>query len=502
MLRLRSLQYQQFYFISPLENSFNEFLKGKNISPSTVSSFICDKKPEINTVHDYVFLHRLATQNCLALTPSIQRTLGDAITLLDVTQIPTNPLSVLLSCSSELDDDLVSSRKILDEICSRQESWSPAIVVRVLRALAKDPSSPWNEKLDTILSDMDLGDLSMDDILVLLKSPNRDLYVRGIDRIAQIAPLITPEESVIILVELASRNPPSNSVLPLVTDLKRNILSAENLSPRLIARAITALARIGALTSQFRGIVTKAKLASLPESEMSVLRVAVYTANPPNVEDEVQKFDAKFLRAINKQKPVLSIQDVYTGIARGGSEILSDESTRSMYEKIGKKFENLKCTDENFHEFTMFVESSVLIADAVVPPEFVSYETSRLGEDPFVQEVMKFFEVENFSPMSDKCALPVIKHVNDTVIDIDSFENPLTRFVRSKIAEKLGLKYRIIDPLSWYAASNKEEYMQNICENDSAFSCDCAVQTGADLRHDPERPKAPFFGYIRKIDLK
>jgi hypothetical protein len=97
-----------------------------------------------------------------------------------------------------------------------------------------------------------------------------------------------------------------------------------------------------------------------------------------------------------------------------------------------------------------------------------------------------------------------LKRFEDTgvVLDCDSLFNPFSRVVRSKVAEKLGLKYRVIDPISWLAADDKAEYLENLCSNEFVFACDSLVQTGADVRQDPDQPKSPFFGYIRKIDLK
>ena len=504
MLRLRPTpRLQQFFFISPLENLYTDFRKGKPVCSATVASFICDKKPEIKTVDDYVYVHRLATENMSQLTQKVHASLSESIELLDLSAIPTSPLSVLLTCSCELENDSVS-QKILSEIFSRDgnEKMSTSIVVRLLRAISNSPTSEWDEKLSLILGSIDLSNLSLDDMLMLLRSSNKDVSRKALARLADIAPLVTPDESVLILLEIASRNPLSTSVPSLITDLKKNILAAESMDPRLIARAITALARIGALTNQYRGLVTKTRLSSLSESEMSILRMAIYTATPPSVEEEEQRFDAKLLRAVNRRKSTSSLRDIYTAVARGGPEALTDETVKNCWEKVSTQFVDTECTDENFSEWTMFVESTLLVSEGYVPEKYAQMESQKLVSDELVQNVMKSLGVETLSIMSDACRLPVIARVNDVVIDIDSYENPLTRFVRSKIAEKLGLKYRVIDPLSWSVAQDKQKYIEHLCENESVFACNLPVQTGADLRHDPEQPKPPFFGYIRKIDLK
>jgi hypothetical protein len=495
MLRRGFLLREKFYFISPLENTFAEFLQGRQVNPSTVAGFISGAQPGIKTISDYVYIHRLATSNMKIFDAHTKTTLVSAIESIDLSTVPVGPLSVLLNCSLDFETTPICER-IISEIFSRPQSdlQNSRIISRLIRAMESCPTNSERVSiLSSLVDSIDVGELSLEDMLSLIRSTGQKSE-SVITRLSEIAPLLSSTESVHVLVEVVSGNPSSEIFGSLLSDLKRNILAAETLDPRLIARAITALARIGALTSQFRGLVSKSQLSRLSESEMSILRMALYTANPPTVDDE-EKFDPKFLPVISRQKTLDSLINMYSGFAKNGA--LTDQQMDSLTSQSDSV--------KNFAQFTMWIELMLLSSrpiDEAKLEEYVSMESQQLLNDPFVKQVMEELGVSELSRMSDSCPLLVVQKNDQFVLDIDSYTNPVTRVMRSKIAENLGLEYRVIDPLSWIASEDKAEYIRNLCDGDSVFACNTPVQSGADTRHDRELPKAPFFGYIRKIDLK
>jgi hypothetical protein len=147
----------------------------------------------------------------------------------------------------------------------------------------------------------------------------------------------------------------------------------------------------------------------------------------------------------------------------------------------------------------MALLSGIDIDAELISNHFV-VEQEALLKDPIVGQVMEILGVADFV---QEGGLPLIPGPDGIVFDVDSYTNPCSRLMRSRIAEKSGIKYKVVDPLSWSASEDKKAYLDALVVSDQVFGMTSSIQTGGDIqRIDPEAPKTPFFGYIRKIDLK
>jgi hypothetical protein len=316
------------------------------------------------------------------------------------------------------------------------------------------------------------------------------------EKLESVALFLSPEEAVTVLLELVSRTP-GFDISNLVNALKKNI-STSDISGSLAVRAIASLCRIGSLTRYDRHLLFKRGLDRVSDRYISILAMSLYCMSGRG------ELDPKFVRAICEKnlrnlitKDVsmdVSVRAGYALMGLVGSEAVSSEQLKIW-------ITSLDLANVSFETRNQLVEMILASSYDVEASELISIhvkdEKERLLKDPVVAQVMEILDLENFFDMKDmQCSLPVLAGGNGVfegvVFDVDSYSNPCSRKIRGKIAEKFGVNYKVVDPISWFAATDKSLYLDSLARDEQAV----------DQVDRPEAKKTPFFGYIRKIDLK
>jgi len=512
MLQLRlSLRRQHI----SIESAFNKFSEGEKICRSTVSKFLSTEKPKISSPHDYVFVNTLVQQFLHKPSVAVTDHINFSLEHLDLTLVSAGDLSMMIAVANHPEE----LKKLMDEYFSRFQSESsrpsPVTIIpvsnQILRLAKRRPE--WQQLIMSSLTHLDTDRLTLDEMVkiqIFLKSRE---FSNLTQKLVPLTPMLSPSDAANLLVALVSQSPSSPLIYSLIEGLKKNLLNTESLNADTALKTISALGRIGSITRESRRLVIKNGMDRMVDEKISILGMGLHACNIPNLENEEEKFDPKFVRAIDEAKLkqiVMTSRSVTARIRAAHSLAVKGGCEDYINQELVKQFIS-KISRGDFESVNQLVELSYLVYDThdAMPDAVTSLismhatmERERLLKDPVVDEVMKFFNISDFSDMKEgQCLLPVIR-VGDVMYDIDSYANACTRRLRGKLAtEKFGLKYRVIDPLSWQHASglDKKEYLDSLLDN--VFGLTTPLQTGGDIRVD-ETPKTPFFGYIRKNDLK
>ena len=515
MLVRSAIKRSGFFVISPIEITLQAYLQGNPLSNESVSSFVVNQRPQIKSINDFVFIHRLADKYCFdgpAQKPRYDGVIdylksGD----LDISSESTTHLSVLISVLADSKvalNDLL--HRCITEILDRDEETRE--IARICKGLARlaNEEYPYDGILLCQLTEelrKTKPILDIEHLISCLELASADIRFDLSDfygEISLMGPLMTPSQAAQSLVYLCSIDAVSENYFKAVSAIVANILSCGKLSRGDTVKAVASLGRIGAMSKRCRGLLTKTRLDTLSDEAISIVTAAITTS--PTTGDDEEKLDTSQLKIfksdlknildrIDSAKFTTIVRAVYGSVMLG--EIVSEEKIARLFKKVGD-IDLPEETRVQLCELALLfpgVERGEMVSSLIrsqIDSEKRSFEDSRIG-----QEVMKFFEADTISSLGET-GLPAIR-IGEKFIDVENLRNPCTRKIRSKIAENLGLKYKVVDSLSWFSGTPEER--KEWLESDDVFMNNSAVHTGKNMEV-PKIENVPHFQYVRKIDLR
>jgi hypothetical protein len=486
MLRTSRGHFQKF-LLSPLEGKFAEFT-------GSFVEFVETRKPDIVSINDVVYLGSMLGRS--GISPETLTHLELAAHSIELALVPDGPLSVAISVGGTFPKFLERAKRQFSE--RDLTKMTPRHVLRVLPFMEDE----LREKISSteFLSKIEFSELSNSDLVMCIR------FMRGrIDQtLLHRIPFMTISEVSQLLVEVVSL-PPSEFTHEIVSASKLRVFSG---AVRLNVRAIVALGRIGALDDRARSLLGSTKRTKFSDRHLVMIANSLYCqpAKDESICLNIEKFsglkdiEADLVRVVESEEsePDLRVLAAYALVAkRGGTDGI---------ESFIEFFSQSDIAGIPFDIRLRLVELIVLAGGDTSQPviaQTLAEEKELLLSDPVVTDVMAHFACGSFAPM-DTLPFPVL-FANEIAFDIDSYSNACNRSVRSSIAQKNGIKYKVIDSLSWRNASDKSAYITELMEADSYTLCNSATQMGADMvRIDPEeeQPRKPYFAYVRKNDLK
>ena len=467
--------------LASLEASLAEFTAGRMLDGNLVSEFLSIAKPSMSSPAEVVFFRRLANTYC----PDHEQ-YADA---LEPSSVPTLALSVVVSC---LADSSPTQLPLLElcvrELISRQPG-EPRVLARLCKGVVKLARMDLVEEVAGSLENADWSKFTPSQMVQFLRfgviGDEKFLSTKFLTQLSLLAPLLSASESVSSLVSLASIPPTSAVHASIVSRLKDGIQIAE-LTPSQRTHAVAALARMGVLTSRCRGLVFKNQLTRVSSAELTQLGLALLT-NISDLKPEFFPSVKSGLKSICRRKntPIDLLVRAHYALGECEESLLAKAlpslplETRMQLVELRFLFPEISLRD------TFFEFQKVTLQD----------ELSLLRSDPVAREVAACTGQSWGSSMSDSCALPCLHH-KGVALDVDSLWVSQNRFIRARIAEKLGIKYRVVDSLAWAGSEDKETFLTNLVEGEEVFS----RTLDEDRIENPSKP--PYFGYVRKIDLK
>ena len=517
---LRLIRRSPYHIVSPIEVTLTNFLQGRPLSNATVSEFISNQKPKLDSVPDFVYIHKLAGQFCFegpARAPrsrEVMEYLKNSTRDFPLESVPSSALSVLISCLTESPVGPELLARAVHEMLTRDEPLTPRFLGRVCKGAAALISSGqpvlFLEDLSAVV-DQNASQLTTSEISQVLEfcRVTGEICESLLNRIVRVAPLMPPSEAAGALTVLCSVNPRSPAHAAALSQLKLNVVRSEKPGRQLISVALASLGRIGAMTRSLSAILFKHGLDRMSAHDISVMAAGILTS--PVAIEEDQRLNTHFVKFLNSElKSVVenaskgdlstAVRAVYAG--SNMTKLVSEETVKTLFERSTS---SEACLSEETR--TQIVEISLMFPQVAKSNELSSliYDTvvaerAAMSSDPLVQAVMQHFKVTELSSWSD-AGLPVIQ-VGETFIDIDLLSRATSRSVRAALASKEGLKYKVIDGLSWYSLeTGRESAISEWMDEDKPFWNVTDVQSAKDMEK-PEKSPTPFFTYVRKIDLR
>lgn len=484
MLRTSRGHFQKF-LLSPLEVKFAEFT-------GSFVEFVETRKPDIVSINDVVYLGSMLGRSPLCAETLTH--LEQAAHSIELALVPDGPLSVAISVGGTFPKFLERAKRQFSE--RDLTKMTPRHVLRVLPFMEDELRE--EIKSTEFLSKLDFSELSNSDLVMCTRSMGGRIDQTLLHRI----PFMTLPEVSQLLLEVVSLSP---------TEFTHEIVSASKLrvlsgAARLNIRAIVALGRIGALDDRARSLLGSTKRTKFSDRDLVMIANSLYCqpAKDESICLNLEKFnglkniEADLVRVVESEKsePDLRVLAAYALVAkRGGTDGI---------ESLLEIFSQSDIPGLPFDIRLRLVELIVLAEGGTSQPviaQTLAEERELLLSDPVVTDVMAHFACESFAPMVT-LPFPVL-YANEIAFDVDSYSNACNRSIRALIAQKNGIKYKVIDSLSWRNASDKSAYITELMEADSYSLCNTATQMGADMvRIEEEQPRKPYFAYVRKNDLK
>jgi hypothetical protein len=128
------------FVISRFENAFKRFTEGKPIDGKAVADFFVEQQPSPGSIHDLVYLHRLA-QSYIRNPPAEIKKLLDERTvdvMADCETLSSGQLSVLISCLTDwrASPDLNLTRAVQTILDREHLTLQPRIFARICKGIA------------------------------------------------------------------------------------------------------------------------------------------------------------------------------------------------------------------------------------------------------------------------------------------------------------------------------------------------------------------------------
>jgi hypothetical protein len=487
MLRTSRGHFQKF-LLSPLEGKFAEFT-------GSFVEFVETRKPDIVSINDVVYLGSMLGRS--GISPENLTHLELAAHSIELALVPDGPLSVAISVGGTFPKFLERAKRQFSE--RDLTKMTPRHVLRVLPFMEDELREKISSK-DFFSNSLDFSELSNSDLVMCIRFTGHRIDRTLLHRI----PFMTLPEVSQLLLEVVSLSP-SEFTHEIVSASKLRVLSG---AVELNIRAIVALGRIGALDDRARSLLGSTKRTKFSDRDLVMIANSLYClpAKEESICLNLEKFsglkdvEADLVRVVESEEsePDLRVLAAYALVAkRGGTDGI---------ESFIEFFSQSDIAGIPFDIRLRLVELIVLAGGDTSQPviaQTLAEEKELLLSDPVVTDVMTQFACDSFAPM-DTLPFPVL-FANEIAFDIDSYSNACNRRVRALTAQKNGIKYKVIDSLSWRNASDKSTYITELMEADSYTLCNSATQMGADMvRVDPgeEQPRKPYFAYVRKNDLK
>ena len=232
MLRSRFMMCR--FILSPLESTLNRFAEGKLVDSAIVSSFLVNQQPKIESLNDFVFVHRLVSSHRVELFPELRQYLAATTESLPIADMSSKGLSVVISTVADSGFNLEFLRACVTDIANREHvELHPRIIARICKgvsALAKVDMSVDDhviEFLKTALAELDWADMKPKDLIqiISLASVHGGL-VSGtlINRVTVLAPFFTDAEAH-VAVNLLGSLPDAEEA---VTAVKKNLIRTKS----------------------------------------------------------------------------------------------------------------------------------------------------------------------------------------------------------------------------------------------------------------------------------
>ena len=305
----------------------------------------------------------------------------------------------------------------------------------------------------------------------LLKNPDVKMSLEFWQIVLQRSASLSPSMAVSVFVLMASIPRIEGVSEEMFLALKTACISCnEDLCVAEKVQLILALSRVGMLGSDCRSILYHQRLDRADSQNLTLLGLALYTNSNTTLEigDKFQWLESALIRIAKTHTDIyLVVNAVYALCSRGND---SEPLLSNLYKSriLGRSVSKLP-----FATKLQLVEMHALLPSSKIAP---ICESTHSEEIALAHQSLKIHPEWPF---------PCLSVLDKTVIDIDSLANPLSRVLRSKIAEKLALTYRVLRT-----------------ENEQLGDRDTVFLQPEDPPRKPENNKTPYFAYSRKIDLK